>query len=410
MFLKDQKYDGFGLRTKGELNDYVLCQHTAHWSHHLSVGPAEDTKVFYQSKRAFTSPCDSFDWRIFWDLYGNDVHKSVQYGYLSIFSSNTIQIPAPDAHRPRCEPPVVIYRNYSPGAELLPSRIVVPETDFYMRRLWGKPEEDLPITPRYLLTFTVGFDQREIINAAISKFSKNWTVVLFHYDGRASEWAHYEWAQNVIHISARKQSKWWFAKRFLHPDVVAPYEYIFLWDEDLGLDSFDAEMYIELVRKHGLEISQPALEPSKKLTWRMTMRRFNSEVHRETSESFGRCKDPHKPPCTGFVEIMAPVFSKSAWKCVWHLIQNDLIHGWGLDFELGRCVKPAFEKVGVVDAQWIVHKFVPSLGSQGESVNGRAPWEGVRDRCHYEWDVFQKRLAAADEAAMRDKTATFSVG
>lgn len=31
----------------------------------------------------------------------------------------------------------------------------------------------------------------------------------------------------------------WFAKRFLHPDVVAPYEYIFLWDEDLGVENFD---------------------------------------------------------------------------------------------------------------------------------------------------------------------------
>lgn len=216
---------------------------------------------------------------------------------------------------------------------------MVPETDFYMRRLWGKPEEDLPFKSRYLVTFTVGFDQREIINAAISKFSKNWTIVLFHYDGRASEWEQYEWAQQAIHISARKQSKWWFAKRFLHPDVVAPFEYIFIWDEDLGVDNFDAEVYIQLVKKHGLEISQPALEQSKKLTWRMTMRLANSEVHRETTESSGRCKDPNKPPCTGFVEIMAPVFSRTAWKCVWHLIQNDLIHGWGLDFALGRCAK-----------------------------------------------------------------------
>lgn len=31
----------------------------------------------------------------------------------------------------------------------------------------------------------------------------------------------------------------WFAKRFMHPDVVAAYEYVFLWDEDLGVDYFD---------------------------------------------------------------------------------------------------------------------------------------------------------------------------
>jgi len=33
----------------------------------------------------------------------------------------------------------------------------------------------------------------------------------------------------------------WFAKRFLHPDIVAPYEYIFIWDEDLGVEHFNAE-------------------------------------------------------------------------------------------------------------------------------------------------------------------------
>lgn len=33
----------------------------------------------------------------------------------------------------------------------------------------------------------------------------------------------------------------WYAKRFLHPDVVAAYEYIFIWDEDLGVEHFNAD-------------------------------------------------------------------------------------------------------------------------------------------------------------------------
>ena len=33
----------------------------------------------------------------------------------------------------------------------------------------------------------------------------------------------------------------WYAKRFLHPDIVAPYDYIFIWDEDLAVDHFNAE-------------------------------------------------------------------------------------------------------------------------------------------------------------------------
>lgn len=73
-----------------------------------------------------------------------------------------------------------------------------------------------------------------------------------------------------------------------------------------------------------------------------------------------------------FVEIMATVFSRDAWRCVWHMIQvynsylcltnlfcllywplyslasfkmlhfllqNDLVHGWGLDFALRKCVE-----------------------------------------------------------------------
>lgn len=69
-----------------------------------------------------------------------------------------------------------------------------------------------------------------------------------------------------------------------------------------------------------------------------------------------------------FVEIMATVFSRNAWRCAWHMIQvcssdfifsgrchfspfpcvgykfffemqNDLVHGWGLDFALRRCVE-----------------------------------------------------------------------
>ncbi|CAN6278100.1 unnamed protein product [Urochloa humidicola] len=69
--------------------------------------------------------------------------------------------------------------------------------------------------------------------------------------------------------------------------------------------------------------------------------------------------------------------------------QNDLIHGWGLDFALPKFVKPAHEKFGVVDSQWIVHQVVPSLGNQGKSENRRAPL-GVRERCRKDWGIFQQ--------------------
>ncbi|KAL7608089.1 uncharacterized protein LOC111909949 [Lactuca sativa] len=289
------------------------------------------------------------------------------------------------------------------GAQRLPPGIVASESDLYLRRLYGIPSEDLIIKPRYLVTFTVGYEQKENIDKAVKKFSENFSILLFHYDGRTTEWDEFEWSKRAIHVSVLKQTKWWYAKRFLHPDILAPYDYIFIWDEDLGLEDFDAERYISLVKKHGLEISQPGLSANSGLTWQMTRKRDDSEVHKEAEERDGWCTDPHLPPCAAFVEIMAPVFSRNAWRCVWHMIQNDLVHGWGLDFALRRCAEPAHEKIGVVDAQWIVHQTVPSLGNQGNSENGKAPWEGVRERCQKEWATFQSRMTLAERAYLKEK-------
>ncbi|KAL3501123.1 hypothetical protein ACH5RR_035572 [Cinchona calisaya] len=289
------------------------------------------------------------------------------------------------------------------GAERLPTGIVANESDFFPRRLWGKPSEDLTHKPKYLVAFTVGYNQKNNVDATVKKFSEDFTILLFHYDGKITEWDEFEWSKRAIHVSVRRQTKWWYAKRFLHPSIVAAYEYIFLWDEDLGVEHFNAEEYIKLVKKHGLEISQPGLDPTRGLTWQMTKRRGDREVHKETTERPGWCSDPHRPPCAAFVEIMAPVFSRDAWRCVWHLIQNDLVHGWGLDFALQKCVEPAHEKIGVVDAQWIVHKSIPSLGDQGQSENGKAPWQGVRERCRSEWKMFRTRVANAEKAYYKEK-------
>ncbi|KAI7991048.1 UDP-xylose transporter 3 [Camellia lanceoleosa] len=278
-------------------------------------------------------------------------------------------------------PPKIYVPTNPRGAESLPPAIVVSQSDFYLRRLWGEPSEDLTMKPKYLVTFTVGLDQRNNIDAAVK-----------------SEWDQFEWSKRAIHVSVRKQTKWWYAKRFLHPDIIAAYEYIFIWDEDLGVEHFNGDKYIQLVKKHGLDISQPGLEPNNGLTWQMTKGRGDREVHKNTEEKTGWCGDPHLPPCAAFVEIMAPVFSREAWRCVWHMIQNDLVHGWGLDFALRRCVEPAHEKIGVVDSQWVVHQVIPSLGNQGQSENGKSPWQGVRDRCRSEWAQFQDRLADADKA------------
>lgn len=294
--------------------------------------------------------------------------------------------------------PLVNSRPKPRGAELLPQGIIVPESDLYLRKLWGSQRDDVKDRPKYLVTFTAGYNQKHNIDAAVKKFSNNFTIVLFHYDGRTTEWDEFEWSKKAIHISAAKQTKWWYAKRFLHPDVVASYDYIFMWDEDLGVEHFYAEEYIKLIKKHGLQISQPGLEPSPWVAYQLTKRIKDQEVHKQAKEKPGRCSDPKLPPCAGFVEIMAPAFSRDAWRCVWHMIQNDLVHGWGIDFALRKCVQVPHEEIGVVDAQWIVHQGLPSLGGEGEAYKGKTSRQLVRERCRIELRMFQERLQQAEKS------------
>nr|GMC88012.1 uncharacterized protein LOC109159214 [Ipomoea batatas] len=219
-----------------------------------------------------------------------------------------------------------------------------------------------------LLAIPVGIKQKDNVDEIIQKFlSENFTIILFHYDGNVDGWWDLAWSKEAIHIVAHSQTKWWFAKRFLHPDVVSIYDYIFLWDEDLGVENFHPARYLEIVKSEGLEISQPALDPnSTGIHHKITVRSRTNKFHRRVYKDKGSAKcsnESEGPPCSGFVEGMAPVFSRSAWRCVWHLIQNDLVHGWGMDMKLGYCAQgDRTTNVGIVDSEYLVHLGIQSLG------------------------------------------------
>ncbi|KAL6217850.1 hypothetical protein ACLB2K_011067 [Fragaria x ananassa] len=50
-------------------------------------------------------------------------------------------------------------------------------------------------------------------------------------------------------------------------------------------------------------------------------------MNRNLNKTIGggrRCdENSTDPPCTGFVEMTAPVFSRASWRCVWHMIQTN---------------------------------------------------------------------------------------
>lgn len=287
---------------------------------------------------------------------------------ISVFQnahSNSIQNTQSSKCKNQCRPS---------GSEALPEGIVVKTSNLEVQPLWGATLNGEKSSPsKSLLAMAVGIKQKEIVNQIVEKFIlSNFVVMLFHYDGVVDEWREFAWSDHAIHVTVVNQTKWWFAKRFLHPDIVAEYNYIFLWDEDLGVENFHPGRYVSIVEDEGLEISQPALDPKKsRVHHQITARVRNSRVHRRTYKhrGSGRCDDQSTaPPCVGWVEMMAPVFSKAAWRCVWHMIQNELIHAWGVDMQLGYCAQGDRTKnVGVVDSEYVVHLALPTLGVLDEN-------------------------------------------
>ncbi|XP_021282295.1 uncharacterized protein LOC110415116 isoform X1 [Herrania umbratica] len=307
-----------------------------------------------------------------------------------------------------------------PGSEPLPEGIITKTSNLQLRPLWGFPKDD---TSSSLFAVAVGIKQKDLVHEMVKKFlSSGFAIMLFHYDGIVDEWKSFEWNDQVIHVSARNQTKWWFAKRFLHPDIVSEYSYIFLWDEDLGVEDFHPKKYVSIVERERLEISQPALDPAKsEVHHQITARGRKSMVHRRTFKHRANgtsCDGQSKaPPCTGWIEMMAPVFSRAAWRCVWYMIQNDLIHAWGLDMQLGYCAQGDRTKnIGVVDAEYIVHYNRPTLGGtaeknhstveggHGNKKSSHSHWKDprveVRRQSYIELDIFRKRW---EKAVKNDK-------
>ncbi|CAN1345398.1 hypothetical protein LINPERPRIM_LOCUS40363 [Linum perenne] len=257
------------------------------------------------------------------------------------------------------------------GSETLPQGIIRKTSNLQMRPLWGKVAK-LSKAPN-LYAAAVGIKQKDLVDRMVTKFlSSGFTVMLFHYDGFVDEWNEFSWSSNVIHVSARNQTKW----------------------------------YMSIVESEGLEISQPALEIGKSEIHQQITARANSVVHRRVYKK-GSCEGNNKaPPCTGWVEMMTPVFSRKAWRCVWYMIQNDLIHAWGLDYRLGYCAQGDRTKnIGVVDAEYVRHYGRPTLGGSSSGGQQKHPHEldprvEVRRESYNEYKMFKRRWA---RAAKEDK-------
>ncbi|KAK9056329.1 hypothetical protein SSX86_027419 [Deinandra increscens subsp. villosa] len=294
------------------------------------------------------------------------------------------------------------------GLKGLPNGIIEDKSDFELKPIWSTSNSKRKAngsSSHNLLAMPVGLKQKQNVNTIVQKFlQENFTVILFHYDGKLDGWWDLKWSRKAVHIVADNQTKWWFAKRFLHPAAVSLYDYVFLWDEDLGVQHFNPKRYLNIVKEEGLEISQPALDSrSTDIHHRITLRRKRLKFHRRVYDPKGsvKCTRASKgPPCTGFVEGMAPVFSRAAWHCAWHLIQNDLVHGWGMDMKLGYCAQGS-RNVGIVDREYVLHQGIQTLGGPSANKSRRVDTRiEIRRQSTSELEIFKQRW---EKAVKEDK-------
>jgi hypothetical protein len=159
----------------------------------------------------------------------------------------------------------------------------------------------------------------------------------------------------VIHDAGYKFP---LALRHLHPDAVADYDFIFFWDDDLGVRDFNPEKFAQIMLVNRLDMAQPAIVSPHGLSHSITEHRPCPPPWRSPD---GRSVHPVVGRLTNFVEIMAPVFTREAWREFYDYLDPENRSGWGYDYiPLGR--------KGIVDAMPVVHtRAVQSINAASEA-------------------------------------------
>jgi hypothetical protein len=49
---------------------------------------------------------------------------------------------------------------------------------------------------------------------------------------------------------------WYFAKKYIEPQICKGYDYIFFWDDDIDIKDFNVEKFLDVMRENQLSIAQ----------------------------------------------------------------------------------------------------------------------------------------------------------
>ena len=121
-----------------------------------------------------------------------------------------------------------------------------------------------------------------------------------------------------------------------HPQFLNQYEYFFMPDDDIRIDSANIELLFKHMQSYSLEIAQPALSDSY-YTYEHTMK-CKSTVLRYTN----------------FVEMMAPCFSQTALRKVLFTF-NENTNGWGSEYHWNELIGFTGCEMAIIDDIVTIH-------------------------------------------------------
>jgi hypothetical protein len=185
---------------------------------------------------------------------------------------------------------------------------------------------------RCLLAIATSAIHKENVARIVERFGPAFEKWLFVWDGSTFEETQFADCR-VIHRDRFKKCH--FALELLTPDAAAPYDYVFLWDDDVDVDQFYPELFLEIMRRNELEMAQPALAPGSHVSHRITLQH----------PGIGRFTD--------FVEVMAPVWTRAAWK-KWHAMLVPENH-WGWGYDVAARSACGYDRMGIIDCTPVRH-------------------------------------------------------
>ena len=124
-------------------------------------------------------------------------------------------------------------------------------------------------------------------------------------------------------------------------EVLSGYEMIWIPDDDIAADTHQINELFRLAKKHRLQIAQPAIGEG------------------DVSYEALRWHHEYLLRCTGFVEMMCPLFTADAFARVLPILTEN-VSGWGLDWVWSSMYSP--REVGVIDAIAVHHTRPVSSG------------------------------------------------